>query len=63
MNNYKFLETIVFILIAVIVFMIYYIRKLNYRIQRLEYNNNSFMEILLLLQDGEKIRIETGEEE
>lgn len=64
MNNKSFLELIVIILIVVIVFTIYFIRKLEYRIQRLEYNNNSLMELLLLLQDGAKIeRIDTGADE
>lgn len=54
MNN-QTLTIITFILAIVLVITIYALNKQNYRIKRLEYNNNSLMEILLLLQDGAKI--------
>jgi hypothetical protein len=58
------LTIITFILAVVLVITIYALNKQNYRIKRLEYNNNSLMEILLLLQDGAKLeRIETGDDE
>jgi hypothetical protein len=58
------LAIITFILAVVLVITIYALNKQNYRIKRLEYNNNSLMEILLLLQDGAKLeRIETGDDE
>lgn len=58
------LTIITFILAVVLVITIYALNKQNYRIKRLEYNNNSLMEILLLLQDGGKLeRIETGDDE
>lgn len=63
MNN-QMLTIITFILAVVLVITIYALNKQNYRIKRLEYNNNSLMEILLLLQDGAKLeRIETGDDE
>jgi hypothetical protein len=63
MNN-QTLTIITFILAVVLVITIYALNKQNYRIKRLEYNNNSLMEILLLLQDGAKLeRIETGDDE
>lgn len=63
MNN-QMLTIITFILAVVLVITIYALNKQNYRIKRLEYNNNSLMEILLLLQDGGKLeRIETGDDE
>ena len=63
MNN-DIQTVIIIILMIALGIVIYFMDKLNYRIKRLEYNNNSLMEILLLLQDGAKIeRIETGEDE
>ena len=44
--------------------VIYRLDKQNYRIEILEYNNNSLMEILLLLQNGAVIeKIDTGDKE
>lgn len=49
----------------IIIFMLLYIiNKLEKRIERLEFNNNSFMELLFILQNGGKIeRIEKGVDE
>ena len=57
--------TIVFIIIGIIIFvLLYMINKLEKRVEMLEYNNDSFMEILYLMQQGAKIdRIEKGDGE
>jgi hypothetical protein len=58
------LTVITFILAIVLVIVIYALNKQKYRIQRLEYNSNALMEILLLLKDGAKIeKIEIGDDE
>lgn len=63
MNN-QTLTIITLILSVVLVLTIYALNKQNYRIKRLEHNNNSLLELLLLLQNGAKIeKIETGDDE
>lgn len=48
---------------VVLLILVYIIKKLEKRIAMLEYNNDSFMEILYLLQNGNKIeKIVRGDE-
>lgn len=56
---------IIFIIMFIIIFiLLYMINKLEKRIERLECNNNSFMELLFILQNGGKIeRVEKGVDE
>lgn len=55
---------IIFIIMFIIIFiLLYMINKLEKRIETLEYNNNSFMELLFILQNGAKIeKIERGDD-
>ena len=63
MNNIV-LTILVAILIIALGIVIYRLDKQDYRIKILEYNNNSLMEILLLLQNGAVIeKIDTGDKE
>ena len=55
---------IIFIIMFIIIFMLLYIiNKLEKRIERLEFNSDNFMQILMLLQNGAKIeKIERGDD-
>lgn len=63
MSEQSFLAGIIIFGIVIIV-LAYKIKKLEEKIETLEYNNDSFMEILLMIKNGAKIeKVEIGDDD
>ena len=63
MSEQSFLAGIIIFGIVIII-LAYKIKKLEEKIETLEYNNNSFMEILCMIKNGAKIeKVEIGDDD
>lgn len=63
MSEQSFLAGIIIFGIVIIV-LAYKIKKLEEKIETLEYNNDSFMEILYMIKNGAKIeKVEIGDDD